>query len=81
MGKRKYENEKDSSPKKAKQCESEDVENVEEVQPQNEVVETDNKQVFVSKKDSFDVKYFRKELAAKQGQTMGKLFGQVQPVK
>lgn len=72
MGKRKYDSEKDQSPKKAKQNESEDVENVDEEQPQNEVVETENKQVFVSKKDSFDVKYFRKELAAKQGQTMGK---------
>lgn len=73
MGKRKFNGEKDKSPKKARKSESEDVENVDEVQPQNGVVETDNKQVFVSKKDSFDVKYFRKELAAKQGQTMGKL--------
>ncbi|KAJ8712036.1 hypothetical protein PYW07_004878 [Mythimna separata] len=70
MGKRKYDSEKDKSPKKAKKSESEHTENVDEVQPQNEVAESDNKQVFVSKKDSFDVKYFRKELAAKQGQTM-----------
>lgn len=72
MGKRKFNDQNDKSLKKAKQSESEDVEKVDEVQPQNYVVNTDNKHAFVSKKDTFDVKYFRKELAAKQGQTMGK---------
>ncbi|XP_022822742.1 nucleolar pre-ribosomal-associated protein 1 [Spodoptera litura] len=69
MGKRKFESEKDKSPKKPKKAESESVENGTDEQPQNPV-ESDNKHAFTSKKDSFDVKYFRKELSAKQGQTM-----------
>ncbi|XP_047031890.1 nucleolar pre-ribosomal-associated protein 1 [Helicoverpa zea] len=71
MGKRKFNSDKDNSPKKAKTSLSESTENVDEVQPQNEAEDSDNKQSFASKRDGgFDVKYFRKELAAKQGQTM-----------
>lgn len=71
MGKRKFDSEKDKSPKKSKENEPEDIDIVEEEQPQNESSAV-NKHAFVSKRDGFDVKYFRKELSTKQGQTMGK---------
>lgn len=72
MGKRKYDSDK-SSPSK-KNTEKDDTvgdsnENAEEPST-NEP--TDAKPRKVPKTGGFDVKHFRKELASKQGQTMGK---------
>lgn len=69
MGKRKYESDKDDSTKKNKVSESAaDGEDVQCEQPQN----LDNLPKKPPKVGGFDFKHFRKELAAKQGQTMGK---------
>ncbi|XP_072944497.1 nucleolar pre-ribosomal-associated protein 1 [Epargyreus clarus] len=72
MGKRKYEKEPADSAKRNKLQEdnNEISENVSETdQPQN-VENIVSKTKSVLKNASFDIKHFRKELAAKQGQTM-----------
>ncbi|XP_075980214.1 nucleolar pre-ribosomal-associated protein 1 [Anticarsia gemmatalis] len=69
MGKRKYENEDTEGEKKAKTSESVDEDTVDTEQPQNDTIPNKDER-HSSKRGGFDVKHFRKELAAKQGQTM-----------
>lgn len=70
MGKRKYDSEKGDAPKKIKTGITIETEESNE-QPINDAIpENEEKQ---HNPRGFDVKHFRKELASKQGQTMGKL--------
>lgn len=75
MGKRKYEDNSTSDNKKTKtENNSENINDTENdvEQPQKEQnVKTQNRNI--SKNALFDIKHFRKELTAKQGQTMGKI--------
>lgn len=70
MGKRKYDSAIDGPPEKHKKDNSVEIQSDEgNSQPQNETtIENIKKQRAIGK---FDVKYFRKELTAKQGQAMG----------
>lgn len=70
MGKRKYEADDTNTQKKTKTIDFDVEKDIETEQPQNE---TNNKHdKHSTKSGSFDIKHFRKELAAKQGQNMGK---------
>lgn len=69
MGKRKHDNTETEPAKKVK---NDDLENTDEMvseQPlNNETLQSEK----ALQRHSFDMKHFRKELASKQGQTMGK---------
>lgn len=67
MGKRKYESENIDSSKKSKKGVTSKVEDGEE-QPKNESKSGGGNR---ANRGGFDVKYLRKELASKQGQTSG----------
>ncbi|CAB3230253.1 unnamed protein product [Arctia plantaginis] len=68
MGKRKYEADDTNTQKKTKTTDSDVDEDLKAEQPQNE---TNNKHDgHTTKSGGFDIKHFRKELAAKQGQNM-----------
>lgn len=72
MGKRKYVSEENNVSKDSGNDETEDKNSDENVEQTPNTTETENKSKKPRKGGGFDIKYFRKELTAKQGQTMGK---------
>lgn len=72
MGKRKYDSVAGAATKSAQQEElvkGNDSENMEQLA---DMADPENKSKKPRKLGGFDIKHFRKDLAAKQGQTMGK---------